>query len=223
MHICFHEKPHMIFKYLKYHKIRPLALYCCICLIVVVVCPFHCGSRSLSSTLSGFAYSSPPGLLNSSLFHITRVTTLPLTAFSIVIAFPLPFFLLPATAASVTRCINRNNNSWYKQTVIFVVVAWLDLQPLILLLLLARLTYFRRHLYTHLFQYLYRRINWSFSISFAYVYFVQLLLLSAHTHLLSLSPTLPFTLSQWTLQLVVVITETSDPLSGRFYSASRSI
>lgn len=60
MHICFHEKPHMIFKYLKYHKIRPLALYCCICLIVVVVCPFHCGSRSLSSTLSGFAYTPPP-------------------------------------------------------------------------------------------------------------------------------------------------------------------
>lgn len=106
----FSRKTHMIFKYLKYHKIRPLALYCCICLIVV--CPFHCGSRSLSSTLSGFAYSPPPlGLLTPSLFHITRVTTLPLTAFSFVIAFPLPFFLLPATAASVTRCINRNNNS----------------------------------------------------------------------------------------------------------------
>lgn len=221
MHICFHEKTHMIIKYLKYHKIRPLALYCCICLFVVVVCPFHCGSRSL--LLSLVLRTPPPGLLTPSLFHITRVTTLPLTAFSFVIAFPLPFFLLPATAASVTRCINRNNNSWYKQTVIFVIVAWLDLQPLILLLLLARVTYFSRHLYTHLFLSSYRRINWSFSISFAYVYFVQLLLLSAHTHLLSLSPTLPLTLSQWTLQLVVVITETSDPLSGRFYSASRSI
>lgn len=50
MHICFHEKPHMIFKYLKYHQIRPLALYCYICR--VVVCPFHSGSRPLSSTLS---------------------------------------------------------------------------------------------------------------------------------------------------------------------------